>query len=236
VFSEFAQQGAQPNDESGIVHGPILFDPMACIRGISPGYDLALLELDKDRVLNKNDFGYPIFAYAADYREQMKPGATLKVVGYGETEIGGVGTRMKATVPVVTPDCAGPPYNLYCAPYQEMILADNAGSGVPRDTCEGDSGGPVFVEADVTLRECLGNTTNNLPSNTTGTPLNLELKYTARQDVLIAVTSRPAPFTQPLVGGHCGGGGTYTLIGRRPVYAWFDANHVSPQNCVVRPK
>jgi hypothetical protein len=230
VFSEFAQQGAQPNEEIRITRAPILFDPMACIRGISPGNDLALLELEERKVDNKNEFGYPVFALAADYREKMKPSMSLKVVGYGETETGGSGRRMKASVPIVTPDCFGPPYNLHCAPFQEMILADRSGSRVPRDSCEGDSGGPVFVEADVTLPECTG----NLPGNTPPRPIEFEPKVTGKQDVLIAVTSRPAPFTQPLVGGHCGGGGTYTLIGRRPVYAWFEQNHVNPQKCVVK--
>ena len=203
---------------------------MVCIDGVGPGKDLALFRL-KTRQLNPLNFGYPIFALAADYQEQMSPGNPLKVVGYGETEAGTFGTRMKTEVPVLSPDCLESPYEFFCAPFQEMILADRTGSRVPRDTCAGDSGGPVYVRAPVSLPSCVDGALEvsyeNQPDND---------KITVLQDVLVAVTSRAAPFTQALAGGHCGGGAVNTLIGRQSVYAWFDANHVRPQKCVHKPK
>jgi hypothetical protein len=45
---------------------------------------------------------------------------------------------------------------------------------------------------------------------------------------LVAVTSRGAPFAHVDASRHCGGGGIYSLIGRRSVQAWFEANGVPP--------
>jgi hypothetical protein len=43
---------------------------------------------------------------------------------------------------------------------------------------------------------------------------------------LVGVTSRAAPGVQQNATLHCGGGGIYTLIGRRDVHAWLRANGV----------
>jgi hypothetical protein len=209
---------------------PILLDPLTCLRRAKPGSDLALLRLkeryagDTSNPVNLANVGYPAFSLAMDLRAEMKPGAGLKIVGYGETETGSVADRMKASVPVLTTDCFERPYRLSCAPFLEMILADREGRQIPRDTCGGDSGGPVLVSKKINLPKCLAKPNVDYDN---------EEKFPVLQDVLAAITSRAAPFTQPLGGGHCGGGGIYTLIGRRSVYAWFDANHVKPQRCFI---
>jgi len=45
---------------------------------------------------------------------------------------------------------------------------------------------------------------------------------------LVAITSRAAPGTQANAALHCGGGGIYTLIGRKTVHDWLEANGVKP--------
>jgi hypothetical protein len=238
TFNQFARSATPMSEPLQIDGGPILFDPLTCLRGPKPGNDLALIRLkehaDKDKNglgIDMSGFGYPAFALAADVREQMQPRVGLKVVGFGETETGDIAVRMKASIPVLTPDCLEPPYNLYCEPFLEMILAEREGARVPRDTCGGDSGGPVFVTMPVSLPACTGQIADPTPGRVVAPASKISPQS---QDVLVAITSRAAPFTQPLAGGHCGGGGIYTILGRRSVYAWLDANHVMPQKCVVQ--
>jgi hypothetical protein len=236
-FSEFARRGAEITDRVEIEGAPILYDPMVCVRGIAPGKDLALLRLSKSILKDTpRDHGYPIFALTLDSRKQLTPPAPLTVVGYGLTETGGIARRLKTTIPILTATCLGSPYKLYCAQFQEMILADRQAAGVPHDSCEGDSGGPVYARLEVKLPSCDGQVMP--PPDKDGNPLpeyenrpdNMSVPVV--QNVLVAITSRAAPFTQPLAGGHCGGGSINTSIWRRSVFAWFDANHVRPQRCV----
>jgi hypothetical protein len=230
TFSQVARSGNHTNDALEIDGNPVLFDPLTCLREPKPGNDLALIRL-KEHFHLKNfgdlaNLGYPRFLFAADMQDQMKQKDQLKVVGFGETDTGGLAERMTASVPVLTSDCFELPYRLYCAPFLEIILADRSGRQVARDTCGGDSGGPVVVRRDVTLPEC---------SEVIDTNYDLITKtVTQVQNIVVGITSRAAPFTQPLRDGHCGGGGIYTLIGRRSVHAWLDANHVRPQQCVTK--
>jgi hypothetical protein len=227
TFSEFARNGNRTNAPLEIDGPPILFDPSTCVRGPKPGNDLALIRLKKRFILKDGTdllpLGYPL-ALVRAVRDQMKPGDGLKVVGFGETNTGRIGVRMRAFVPVLTRDCFETPYRLSCAPFLEMILAERGGAQVPRDTCGGDSGGPVFIHEQVTLPPCTADFDPEHP----------DPPITKPQDVVVAITSRAAPFAQPLRGDHCGGGGIYTLIGRRSVHAWFDANGVKRQECVTQ--
>ncbi len=232
TFNQFARQPRRPDELIGIERPPILFDPLACAFGVAPGKDLALLRLTRDMLKGPRDFGYPAFALAADYQDRMDGGEALKVVGYGKTETGGVANRKLAMIPVLSADCLDQAYRFDCAPFQEIILADRTGSRVPRDSCEGDSGGPVYISAPVKLPKCVARKELEEPDKPYENYKENE-KVTVVQDVLVAVTSRAAPFAQPLVGGHCGGGSINTLIGTRSVHAWFEANHVRRQRCVT---
>ena len=182
--------------------------------------DLALIKLAAEiNQINYLYFGYPpTFA-----SEEQLAGQSLKVVGFGETETGSVAVRMMASIPVLTPDCRQSPYSAFCAPFLEMILPEGSGSSTHRDSCGGDSGGPVFAKVDPKAMVML-------PQCQRANPVPLD------QDVLVGITSRAAPFTQPFSGHHCGGGGIYTLIGRRTVHAWFAANEIKPQGCIIPNK
>jgi hypothetical protein len=185
---------------------PLLLDPQTCQRSaVRPGYDLALLQLHEDAEVDDAYVHQALPKLAFDLIDRMQRGASLVVVGYGLTENLSNGTRMEASVPVFTRDCAQRQYVAAgCAPFFEMILAATGGVGGRRpDTCSGDSGGPVFGMVPVPGRE-------PVPS-------------------LVAVTSRPAPLPQLDTQNHCGGGGIYTVVGRTDVRNWLAQNGVARQ-------
>lgn len=180
---------------------PILFDPLICQRPeILPGYDLALLLLERDADVHP-DYR-PLLPLALALRELMTPGKELKIMGYGLTEKGTKGRRMEALVPVYTPDCAKFYYMAAgCAPFFEMMLSSmNRGDATRSpDSCSGDSGGPVFVERKI----------------------GKDVLY-----ILVAVTSRPAPLPHADLENHCGGGSINTVVGRTDVLYWLYLNGV----------
>jgi V8-like Glu-specific endopeptidase len=181
---------------------PILFDEEMCRRGrIRPGHDLALLQL-KEKAKGIKPLYDPMPKLAVETLAATRTGKALMVIGYGLTERQTLGVRMQALVPVFTPDCRRMQYIAAgCAPFLEMILSASGQSGIRQgtDTCGGDSGGPVF--AIVPKGDGL------VPS-------------------LIAVTSRQAPIPHADGENHCGGGGFYTVLGRKDVRLWLAANGV----------
>jgi hypothetical protein len=181
---------------------PVLLDPQACqlLPAVRPGYDLALLHLGEDAEVANTYQAFPKLAF--DLIDHTRRGAGLVVVGYGLTEILSKGTRMEASVPVFTTDCAQRQYVAAgCAPFFEMILAANGTGGRRTDTCSGDSGGPVFAM--------------------------VPMPGLQPEPSLVAVTSRPAPLQQLDTQNHCGGGGIYTVVGRRDVRNWLAHNGAS---------
>ena len=197
-----------------VVGRPILFDPLKCQRReISPGYDLALLKLAQDAEVTledqRDENGRPLeyippFKLAYSVREVTRAGAKLTVMGYGLTETGGRGRRMEAEVPVFTPDCSkAREMAAGCAPFLEMILSSSARTGgtPPTDTCNGDSGGPVFA-----MRK------------------DIDGKVVP---ILFAVTSRPAPLPHTDLVNHCGGGSINVVFGRKDVLFWLFQNGLS---------
>jgi len=209
---------------------PALFDPRVCNTGRLYGGDLALLTLkipvacpvaaDTPANLRNGNaavngqgvplrsdcrpayaqnapgktFGYPD-VLAAQLADVLLKGAKLTAVGYGYNEKHEIGRRAWVPIPIISPDCAERPWSRTCAPFAEIVLAEARGGKPRSDTCNGDSGGPIFLIKDG--------------------------DYT-----LIGVTSRAAPGIGDDPELHCGGGGIYTLIGRKSVQAWLSAHGV----------
>jgi Trypsin len=204
---------------------PVLYDHRICHGGAPFGSDLALLKLSKDVACNTKDFQIQIIdgdlapgeckivdpgentarsplniVSASDQdavwnlRSRLTKGKRLTAVGYGFTETGSQGIRLKAEIPILSVDCEERFLASICAPFAEIILAGRKGDGKPVDTCGGDSGGPVFL-------------------------------YEGNAQKLIAVTSRAGPGPQD-PWNNCGGGGVYTLLGRKSVMTWLAANGV----------
>ena len=95
---------------------------------------------------------------------RLRPGETVTAVGYGVDNAGLHGRRLMVPIPIASVDCADGQFPYICAPFAEILLADPTGRA--DDTCEGDSGGPVYI---------------------------FDGKQSLQ---LMAIVSRPAPFAQ----------------------------------------
>jgi len=196
-----------------IVGAPYVFDPSVCSGILWRGNDLAVLKLAAEIQISQGFFqyGYPT-RLAWDLRSLMTPPAKLAALGFGYTEQGGLGVRMKAEIPVLTPDCVDARFAGICSPFLEMVLAGSNGQGGvgPRDTCGGDSGGPVLL---------------TMPDTDADAGLVM----------LVGVTSRAAPGLPQDPTHQCGGGGVYTHIGRQSVHTWLDSIGVPKLRTKTRP-
>jgi hypothetical protein len=219
--------GGSPVPVSG---APVLYDERICRGGAPFGSDLALLMLSKDvacntavpgvdpritiinggpapgecKIVDSADIGprspFNIVSSSDQdavwkLRSRLTRGQLLTAVGYGLTETGSKGIRLKAEIPIISVDCEERFLASVCAPFAEMILAGRKGDGKPVDTCGGDSGGPVFL-------------------------------FEGNTQKMVAVTSRAGPGRQSESLQHCGGGGVYTLLGRKSVRTWLARNGV----------
>jgi hypothetical protein len=133
-------------------------------------------------------------------RHRLRQGATVRAIGYGYTETGQYDHRMGGDIGVFSAACDEPAMRSICGPYVEMILKDPK-----KDTCGGDSGGPVFLDFTDPLKR-----------------------------KLIAVTSRALPVPGNDNPRHCGGGGIYTLLGRNSVMGWLAAHRLPFTENVTR--
>ena len=75
---------------------------------------------------------------------RLSVGQSLVAVGYGLDENGRYGARLMANIPILSFACEDAWLRYFCAPFAEMVLADKS-SVRARDTCPGDSGGPVYL-------------------------------------------------------------------------------------------
>jgi hypothetical protein len=119
--------------------------------GPAQGNDLALLSItgpplatDSGRPIASNYSMRASIDFAA--RWVRKPASTMRVAGYGFDENGNLGTRLYADIGVDSIACSESWYAWTgCSQLYEFILGLKPSNGVLRDTCSGDSGGPVFA-------------------------------------------------------------------------------------------
>ena len=112
------------------------------------GLDLAMFRLTKPSQ-HLEERVRPI-SLMADAIRNERP-TELRVYGYGFTEHGALGERRETFVPVATLTCVGRRWRgTGCAPFVEFVLSargvrNAAGRPSIKDSCGGDSGGPVFL-------------------------------------------------------------------------------------------
>ena len=105
-----------------------------------PNVDLLALVLEKPSMVKPRAISKGLV---------MKPENAI-VVGFGRINPSGTtgyGKKRKATVPVITLDCsvAESEVKYGCRPGLELVAGHR---GLKRDTCKGDSGGPLYIEDD----------------------------------------------------------------------------------------
>jgi hypothetical protein len=148
-----------------------LYDPNFCAHlqagnlALLAGSDLALVRVDKNSNSNpsaaellKCRLGAGRGFLAAAPTDAIIPAVigrlhlflspaitSLIVVGYGaDSSGGGIGIKRHACIGIASRMCGQSQSAVYgCALGREMVLTDVSGPG--RDTCNGDSGGPVFA-------------------------------------------------------------------------------------------
>jgi Trypsin len=109
-----------------------------------------------------------------DLGRQLTRGQAVAAVGYGKNNAGTHSRRLMAPIPIMSPSCSDGRFPAICASFAEMLLVDTRGQA--DDTCEGDSGGPVYFMNGAT-----------------------------KAPELIATVSQAAPFTQGANGCGGGG-------------------------------
>lgn len=142
----------------------------------------------------------------------------LAVIGFGRDENGRLPSLPNiAQVPVFSFFCSsGMAARSPCKPFREFALSvAGLGSATAKvDTCEGDSGGPVFA-----FRRILASDDpDNAPP--AGQPERQE-------NVLVGITSRAMQGVDNIPGLNCGGGGIYTAVGNSDVINWLMRQGVS---------
>lgn len=109
-----------------------------------------------------NDFGLVWLKAPTDVRPALiassamilRSGAVTAVgFGYADTTPISIGAKREADIPIVSHDCTGSMGNVSDADYYgcvaaaELVAAVSSSAPVRKDTCEGDSGGPVYVRS-----------------------------------------------------------------------------------------
>lgn len=126
---------------------PISFNPAGCAGPITPGRDLALLRVfipsGELPFCGKKRCPSPGNDTVLDLSREIQSTTNLIIVGFGYTETRSIGSKMEGTIRARSLYCLPGDSYLGCEPFAEFILAD-ASRRV--DTCNGDSGGPVFFK------------------------------------------------------------------------------------------
>lgn len=129
------------------------------------------------------------------------PSTQFGVAGFGLDGSGDKGVPLEVKVSITSLICTSRKAQLrWCKPFREMILgADSRDRGV-RDSCGGDSGGPVYWEAPDGTRFLVGTVSRGVPPLLGERPLG------------------------------CGLGGIYTHVGLPEVQAWLQTIGVGPES------
>jgi len=139
-----------------------------------PSLDVALVRLD-----GRLDATIHLRRRATD---QSPPSGVARLVGFGAIDSQGqygFGRRHNTDLPITGWGCdPGRATTLGCLPASELVIPGSGG----RDTCDGDSGGPVFELMPLAAQCCAGR--------------------------LLGITSRPMATSRT----RCGGGGVYVRV------------------------
>ena len=164
------------------------------------GFDIGLIKLSQSSEYLAAKVR-PITLYGEAIRNRPE---NFEVFGYGFTEQGKIGERRGAGVPVVSYTCTERRWRQQgCSSLREFVLSAQLSSGTKetyprlRDSCGGDSGGPVFWYS------------------------------AERRVYLVGIVSRGLNTTTRVAGQPCGGGGIYSVVGRHSVIAWLESEGVN---------
>lgn len=123
------------------VYDVVKNETMAACGASNAGQDVALLFLDKVAAVAPAK----LLASASTV-----PLVDVRAVGYGLTETNGSGLQLNVDLPVASPRCNGSSHGetdsayFGCATGSEMVAGMQNSK---RDTCHGDSGGPLFMKS-----------------------------------------------------------------------------------------
>jgi Trypsin len=193
--------GSNPATEHVLTRPPVLHRGYSCAHSAlpQPGRDAAILYLAPPI---QNLAPAPAAAMLSVFSDE-KP--AVIVAGYGRTITGAFpGGMLMAETKVLDYFCVrGQVRGSICAPFREFVLSGLVTSiAAGADTCDGDSGGPVYWL---------------FPGR--------DLQGAARlRRFLIGITSRGLAGVPQFGATGCGGGGVYTTVGSVEFLGWLAAN------------
>ena len=143
-----------PSNVSVLSQNPIRYLGYSCVRPLvqQAGRDIALIRIQGgDELIASYSINLPRIGSVFDAFQNSNIQAT--VVGFGKTETGVFSNRKRfADINFFSYFCSEGfvnGQNNPCAPFREFALSNfltNANAGGAKDSCGGDSGGPVFLK------------------------------------------------------------------------------------------
>lgn len=196
------------HDPRSVSRPPLPFFGYDCRRVAEPqpGVDLGLLFLQPTNVRPAYFSPVPPPAVPMTTPHKLAVQGNLKsllVMGYGRTETSQFPRGLIAAfIALRDPFCLSDQFaSGGCAPFREFSLS-NLATSVLADTCDGDSGGPVYFIAP-------------------------RIRHDGKAELhrlLVGVTSRGLGGVPQLGPGRCGGGGVYTAVAHPDVLKWLAVN------------